>query len=306
MLTVAMLGLAIVVPALSLGYAAHSWRTRRLPATRALSEAASCAGTAVFLGLLFPWQMVGDLVRWSSLVMLWGTAALYAWSGWDGLARRRAALRPSGRDARNLLVGIFIGIVVPLASVWVTVPDRVTVSSPFADGTWAVAQGGSTVLINAHRPSPTQRYALDLVRLDRHGRRAAGFAPGAELEAYHAWGAAVVAPADGVVLVAQDGLPDLPAGQRDRANPAGNHVVLAISGDVRLVLAHLRSGSVAVREGQRVSAGQHLGQVGNSGHTTEPHLHLHAEMRRGDEWVGVPLVLDGRVLHRGHRVRGLR
>jgi hypothetical protein len=254
--------------------------------------------------VLFPWQMVGNLVRWLSLAMLGATAAIYAWSGWDGLGR--TAFRPRPRDMVNLLVGIVLGIVIPLASIRVTVPDRVMVSSPFADGTWAVAQGGSTVLINAHRPSPAQRYALDLVRLDRHGRRAAGWAPGRELEVYHAWGAAVVAPADGVVVVAQDGLPDLPAGQRDRANPAGNHVVLAISGDLRLVMAHLRSGSVAVREGQQVSAGQHLGQVGNSGHTTEPHLHIHAEVRQGDDWVGIPLAIDGRVPHRGHRVRGLR
>jgi murein DD-endopeptidase MepM/ murein hydrolase activator NlpD len=82
----------------------------------------------------------------------------------------------------------------------------------------------------------------------------------------------VLAPADATVVVAEDGHPDHP---RRGANPAGNHLVLD-TGHERLVLAHLSPGTVCVRAGDRVAAGQHLALVGSSGNSTEPHLHIHA------------------------------
>ena len=55
----------------------------------------------------------------------------------------------------------------------------------------------------------------------------------------------------------------------------GNHVVLDVGDGTYAVLAHLRRGSVRVRKGQRVQAGDLLGEVGNSGNSSEPHLHFH-------------------------------
>lgn len=64
-----------------------------------------------------------------------------------------------------------------------------------------------------------------------------------------------------------------------------------------VVLAHMTEGSVAVGEGQEVEEGQFLGRVGNSGNTSEPHLHIHA-VRTGSgsilEGEGVPVLFDGR------------
>jgi murein DD-endopeptidase MepM/ murein hydrolase activator NlpD len=54
----------------------------------------------------------------------------------------------------------------------------------------------------------------------------------------------------------------------------GNHVVLDLGGGVYAALAHLRRGSVRVRPGDRVAAGQKLAACGNSGNSTEPHLHF--------------------------------
>jgi murein DD-endopeptidase MepM/ murein hydrolase activator NlpD len=54
----------------------------------------------------------------------------------------------------------------------------------------------------------------------------------------------------------------------------GNHVVLDLGGGVYAALAHLRRGSVLVRPGDRVAAGQPLAACGNSGNSTEPHLHF--------------------------------
>ncbi|MFE0461586.1 peptidoglycan DD-metalloendopeptidase family protein [Kitasatospora sp. NPDC058965] len=85
------------------------------------------------------------------------------------------------------------------------------------------------------------------------------------------------------------------------APPYGNHVVLD-TGDAVVKLAHLRPGSVTVTVGQHVEAGRLLGEVGNSGNSTEPHLHLHAE-RDGQ---GLDLRFTGirGPLHRGRTVHG--
>ena len=61
--------------------------------------------------------------------------------------------------------------------------------------------------------------------------------------------------------------------------PAGNHVVLDLGSGEYALLAHLRRGSVRVRPGQRVRRGETLGRCGNSGNSSEPHLHFHVQDR---------------------------
>ncbi len=107
------------------------------------------------------------------------------------------------------------------------------------------------------------------------------------------------------MLVTVDGLPDQVIGRRDRKNLAGNYVLLDCDG-TEVLLAHLRQGSVAVASGQNVTQQTVLGAVGNSGNSSEPHLHLHAE-RGGERGVilngeAVPMLIDGRYLVRGDRL----
>jgi Peptidase family M23 len=109
------------------------------------------------------------------------------------------------------------------------------------------------------------------------------------VEQVYGWGRSVVSPVDGVVAACSDGTPD-----RQRLNmprdllrlllrpPApgspfsaygGNHVIVD-AGSGFVLLAHLRCGSVRVKPGQRVRIGDALGEVGNSGSSLQPHLHL--------------------------------
>mgnify|MGYP001148938784 FL=1 len=57
---------------------------------------------------------------------------------------------------------------------------------------------------------------------------------------------------------------------------AGNHVILALTGEVYVLLAHLQNGSIRVAVGDRVVVGQEIGSCGNSGNSTQPHLHIQA------------------------------
>jgi hypothetical protein len=149
-----------------------------------------------------------------------------------------------------------------------------------------VLQGGASKWLNHHHRHPQQRWAVDLLPVSgpllRTDTRLVE----------------VVAPVAGTVVAAVDGYPDHPA--PSVTVPAyGNHVVIAHPGPpglTRLFLCHLAEGSVAVREGQPVSAGDLVGYVGNSGRSTEPHLHLHAV---GTDDAAVPLVVAGKVPWRG-------
>jgi len=79
------------------------------------------------------------------------------------------------------------------------------------------------------------------------------------------------------VHYAVDGEPDETPGKLSRniKNPAGNAVVFALESGTYLIVAHLKPGSVLVHAGDWVEEGEPIGQCGNSGNTSEPHIHIH-------------------------------
>jgi hypothetical protein len=191
-------------------------------------------------------------------------------------------------------------------------------AAPLRGGTYLVANGGSTALVSAHvmtlGPEPRfrrwrgQSFGVDLVRVDAAGRRARGLVPH-DPAAYVIFGDTVVAPCTGRVISSSDGLADLPVPEMDREHMAGNHVILACDGHW-VLLAHLRQGSVLRTAGDSVETGEPLGQVGNTGNTGEPHLHVHAQLPGSrDVPMGgdpVPITIAGRYLVRGARVEWRR
>lgn len=191
----------------------------------------------------------------------------------------------------------------------------VSLAWPLQDGRFLVANGGNDLLINSHLesylsddprfiPWRGNRWAVDFIAIDALGLRANGFMP-VDPARYRIFGKPVLAPCAGTVAAAVDGLPDMPVPEYDRAHLAGNHVMLAC-GDVHIVMAHFKKGSVRVKPGDVVQSGQPIGAVGNSGGSNEPHLHIHAQ-RPGppDAPMGgdpLPMTFDGRFLVRGDRI----
>lgn len=155
-------------------------------------------------------------------------------------------------------------------------------------------------------------YAIDLIAVDHRGRSApwtwrAAFATEAP-ESFVGFGAPVLAPVDGVVVAAHDGEPDHGArrsqlalvpyvlGQARRvrrgvAAIAGNHVAIAMDGGRHVVLiVHLQRGSVMAAVDETVRAGDQIGACGNSGNSTQPHVHV--QVTTSTDWArttAVPL-----------------
>lgn len=189
------------------------------------------------------------------------------------------------------------------------------IALPLTPGTYLVVNGGSDPGINAHlktlspdRPEfrawRGQSYGIDLVQINAAGFRARGLLP-KEPSAYEGFGAPVIAPCNGSIVQAVDGLEDNRVPQVDREHMAGNHVIVRCNG-FDVLLAHLRLGSVAVKPGQRVAVGDLMGELGNSGNSDEPHLHVHAQRDTppGAPFSGepVPLRIEGRSLVRNQRL----
>ena len=143
------------------------------------------------------------------------------------------------------------------------------------EGPVTVAWGGASGTVNYHVFLPDQRWAYDL--LVTHDGRTFG-QDGVAVEDYYAYGLPVVAPAAGIVFASRDGEPDVAIDEpRWGLAGLGNHVGIEVAPRQYLFLGHMQPGSVTVGIGDRVVAGQLLGRVGNSGNSSEPHVHLHLQ-----------------------------
>jgi hypothetical protein len=257
-----------------------------------LVKAAYTAELTLFVFVAGRWDWTSYYLRYATVGLLVGTVIA---------AYPRVRRLPSwGRErpARSALMGGIVINVFLLALLLLAVRGRfydgdpVRLAAPLRDGAYYVAHGGDSSLVNHHNTHRAQRYALDIVQLNRYGARAWGLFP-SDLDRFVISGASVHSPCDGTIVEAVDGLPDLIPPARDREHPAGNHVVIEC-GDVRVELAHLQNGS-ARPPGTIVVTGDLVGRVGNSGNTSEPHLHMHA-IRAGtasENGEGVPMLLDG-------------
>jgi murein DD-endopeptidase MepM/ murein hydrolase activator NlpD len=113
------------------------------------------------------------------------------------------------------------------------------------------------------------------------------------LDDFWIYGHPLLSPVTGQVSAASDGADDQALGASDRTAPLGNYVCIQCddpdSGRVEVCLAHLRKGSVSVVTGDVVKIGQLVGEIGNSGNSSDPHLHIHVHRPDGS---GNPLSGD--------------
>jgi murein DD-endopeptidase MepM/ murein hydrolase activator NlpD len=195
-------------------------------------------------------------------------------------------------------------------------PTDLTLRSPVGSGDWWIGLGPSNT--SDHRravirvgedpvPHLAQRFAIDWVKIDAAGEYARDHR-GRRNTDWYGYGEPVIAGAAARVAAAMDGIPDNTPGEGSRAVPMrvatvlGNYVLLDLGpereGTRRYALyGHLQPGSVRVKVGQIVQAGETLGAIGNSGNSDGPHLHFHVTEAGDSDTAplraeGVPFVLD--------------
>ncbi|MFC1693048.1 M23 family metallopeptidase [Candidatus Latescibacterota bacterium] len=145
---------------------------------------------------------------------------------------------------------------------------------PF-QGKWFVVWGGNTKEQNYHIESQNQTGAFDFVIISENGKTYKQ--SGKMNEDYFAFGMPILSPKDGTVTDVIEGVRDNVLGIKNAYSALGNTIVIQHIDNVFSVLAHLKLGSITVRVGDQVKSGEVIAQCGNSGHSSEPHLHFHLQ-----------------------------
>jgi murein DD-endopeptidase len=162
----------------------------------------------------------------------------------------------------------------------------VVISAPLRGENWVAANGPSNtsqhhrrafIPVNG-RAYISQRFAIDWVQLNADGKTYQGDSE--NNKNYRAYGAEIIAVADGVVTQTKDGIPQNipnkpPVVPITLETIGGNHIITEIGNGLYAFYAHLQPGSLRVKVGDKVHRGQVLGLLGNSGNSSEPHLHFH-------------------------------
>lgn len=248
---------------------------RRQPFGPWLATVILATGVTGFGVLVAPWGWFGVPLR-VGIAVLFGVALLLSLRGPAAELPEEVQAPNPMRNIVKVLVGVFFGsVAIGVLRAHGVPPGSIDLGFPLTRGSYLVEHGGSQSAANVHAQDAKQRYAVDLVKLNGAGMRARGIYP-EDASRYAIFGETVVSPCEGTVLAVVDGHPDAARLSLDEKNPLGNHVVLRC-GDVDVTLAQLLRGSITVRAGARVARGAPVARVGNSGTSSEPHLHVHAE-----------------------------
>jgi len=176
-----------------------------------------------------------------------------------------------------------------------TFESNVNYILPF-EGAWTVFNGGVGMELSHSWGIIPQRYAYDFIITDDEGNSFTGDAT--QLASYYCYGKNIIAPADGVVVkISNRQCDSRVTGTKvfcDAWDIRGNFIVIQHAENEYSVLAHLIPGSIAVRKDDKVKQGQVIARCGNSGNTSEPHLHF--QLQNGRSFfasAGLPVAFSG-------------
>lgn len=140
---------------------------------------------------------------------------------------------------------------------------------------WTVLWGGDTKELNYHVISEAEKNAFDMVIRNEKGNSFK--TDGQTNEDYYAFGKELIAPCDGEIVLVVDGIKDNQPGEMNPAYVPGNTVIIKTANNEYLFFAHFKQHSIKVSQGQKVKQSDLLGLCGNSGNSSEPHLHFHIQ-----------------------------
>jgi len=172
---------------------------------------------------------------------------------------------------------------------------------------WHIEVGGRTFRDGLHHfISRSERYAYDIF-IEIDGENFSG--NGTRNEDHFCFGKLINAPGDGKIIEIENNVDDNQPGNVNRDKPGGNFIIIDHLNGESSIMAHLKKGSIIVSVGDTVVRGQEVGQAGNSGASTAPHLHYHLQTTSNrDTGFGLPAQFrnyyeDDVFIERGEPVR---
>ena len=166
-------------------------------------------------------------------------------------------------------------------------------SLPF-EGEWLIINGGiSKKSSHSWHPVLNQRYAYDFIKVDEYGKSYRYLSK--NTTDYYCYSQNILAPADGIVVEIRSICSDskiIGNGKTDNwiKDLRGNYIIIKHKGDEYSLLAHLKKGSILVEVGQKVRRKDIIAKCGNTGNSSEPHLHF--QVQKGKIFftsVGLPI-----------------
>jgi murein DD-endopeptidase MepM/ murein hydrolase activator NlpD len=199
-------------------------------------------------------------------VRLQSASALYETTFDNAVLGMTITLNP-----KNEIAGLLFK---PYAEAKEIIRNNTKMKLPFK-GEWSVTWGGDTKEQNYHVESVAQKNAFDFLIYDEKGLTHKG--TGEANEDYYAFGKELYAPCDGEVVLVVDGIKDNIPGVLNPIYIPGNTVIIKTANGEFVFFAHFKQHSIVVKQGQKVTTGALLGLCGNSGNSSEPHLHFHLQ-----------------------------
>ena len=224
----------------------------------------------------------GNVPKESARIAPGEFAVIYMWADFENLD----AVPASIRQRITVKIGDYPeGLTIDTPATQVDRNPVAVIAAPLTGDDWQAGNGPSNT--SAHRRALipidgrayiSQRFAIDWVELYPDGKTYKG--DPADNKNYRAYGHEILAVADGTVTETKDGIPQNTPGAASLAIPitletvGGNHVIVDIGNGLYAFYAHMQPGSLRVKVGDKVRRGQVLGLLGNTGNSSEPHLHF--------------------------------
>lgn len=170
---------------------------------------------------------------------------------------------------------------------------------PF-QGCWLTVNGGVNKADSHSWTICGQRYAYDFY-IEKDGLSHKG--DGTSLQDYYCYEQPILCPADGIVVQIKNLFNDTPVTGRAEINCTasdvrGNYIIIKHSGNEFSTIAHIKKDSFSVKTGDHVVQGQTIAACGNSGNTSEPHIHFQANQGKSFLFdAGIPIRFGSIINH---------
>lgn len=252
------------------------FRATRKPLKDAVFTAALSVSLALFIYLFGTWVFLSIYAKFAFGITYLVLALIFLW-------KRQVTLRAAAVWYKALFT-ILLGTASILYFTGTTgTPRTVELDFPLKKGRYFVLQGGKGLPTNIfHFSLRGAIYAMDIVKLNKNGTRG-NYIFSKKLEDYAIFGDTIYSPCNGRVIRAYGDNPDNIPPNMERG-PKNTNMVLIEADNYYVFMGHMKQGSVMVKEGDEVLTGQPLGRVGNSGFSTEPHLHIQVHAKEQRVW----------------------